>query len=134
MIKFAITAVKEISKHQVTRFLVVGILSFVIEFCIFSFLIDFLHIEYIHANLPAMAAAIFCNYYLTKKLVFESGRYSEKRTFILFLTFTFGGIFLNQIVLWIMVEEINLNVKISKTFAVGLVAVFNYLTKKYFVF
>lgn len=129
-----ITAVKEISKHQVTRFLIVGFLSFLVEFSIFTFLVDVAHMKYTYANLPAMGVAILFNYVLTSRLVFEPGRYSGKVTFMLFISFTMAGVILNQFLLWFLVDKLAFDIKISKVAVVGSVAVFNYFTKKHFVF
>lgn len=134
MISSAISAVKEFSKVQIIRFLVVGALSFLIEFGVFAFLVDIAHINYQYANIPAMAIAIICNYFLTRKYVFEPLKHNAKMTFVLFLTFTLVGVVLNQYLLLFMVEQLEFNIKGSKVLAVGLVAIFNFLTKKYFVF
>lgn len=126
--------VRDLYKLQVIRFIAVGFFSFAIEFVLFSFLVDLMHIRYTHANIPAMGTAIVVNYFLTRWLVFEAGRYNNRVTFVLFVTFTLAGVILNQFLLWYFVEHLLLNVKLSKIGAVGLVAVFNYLTKKHFVF
>lgn len=134
MISLAISTVKEFSKLQIIRFLIVGVVSFAIEFCAFIFLIDVAEIKYTYANMPAMAIAILCNYFLTRGFVFEAVKYNARTTFILFLTLTLLGVLLNQFFLWFMVDQLAFNVKISKVFAVGAVAVFNFFTKKHFVF
>ena len=134
MISSAFATVKEFSKLQVTRFLIVGVVSFLIEFLLFIFFIDVLDIKYTHANLPSMAIAILCNYFLTRWYVFESIKYNARTTFVLFLTFTLMGVLLNQFLLWFMVEQMFFHVKLSKVIAVALVAVFNFFTKKYLVF
>lgn len=134
MTRATISTVKQISKYDAVRFLFVGVVSFLIEFSVFTFLVDIIEIRYTSANLPAMGIAIICNYFLTRWLVFEPGRYSGKVTFILFMTFTLAGVALNQFFLWYFVEHLTVNVKLSKVFAVSIVAVFNYFTKKYIVF
>lgn len=134
MLNSAISLVKGFSKGQIIRFLIVGVISFLIEFGVFAFLVDVANINYQYANLPAMGLAIICNYFLTRKYVFESVKHNARTTFILFLTFTLMGVVLNQYLLMLMVEQMEFNIKASKVVAVGLVAIFNFLTKKYFVF
>jgi putative flippase GtrA len=134
MIHSAISTFKEFSKLQVIRFLIVGVASFLVEFIVFAMLVDGAGVIYTYANLPAMTAAIIFNYFLTKKYVFETGKYNARTTFILFITFTLLGVILNQFLLWFFVEQIAVNIKVSKVLAVGLVAVFNFFTKKHFVF
>ncbi|PRY48026.1 putative flippase GtrA [Arcticibacter pallidicorallinus] len=134
MTRLIITAVKEVSRHQVSRFLIVGVFSFLIEFCLFTVLVDFLHIQYTAANVPAMTVSVVCNYFLTKMFVFGGGRYNGSMTFVLFVVFTLFGLGLNQFFLWYLVEQGHVNIKLSKFIAVGLASVFNYFTKKYLVF
>lgn len=134
MITAAINTVKQLTRLQVFRFLIVGFLSFAIEFVLFSFLVDKIGIKYTHANLPAMAAAILFNYFMTRRYVFDTSKYSSRTTFLLFITFTLIGVALNQFFLWFLVEQTLLNTKLSKVVAVILVSVFNFFTKKHFVF
>jgi putative flippase GtrA len=134
MIDSALSTLKDFSKHQVIRFLIVGVASFMVEFLVFVFLVDVVDIKYTHANLPAMALAIIFNYFLTKGYVFESIKYNARTTFLLFITFTLLGVGLNQFLLWFFVEQATINIKLSKILAVALVAIFNYFTKKHFVF
>ena len=134
MSRLIITTVKEISRHQVSRFLIVGVFSFLIEFFVFTVLIDFFFITYTEANLPAMAVSVVCNYFLTKMFVFGGGRYDDRVTFVLFVAFTLLGLGFNQFLLWFLVQHGDLNIKLSKIAAVGLASVFNYFTKKYLVF
>lgn len=134
MTRLIIATVKEISRHQVSRFLLVGVFSFLIEFCVFTVLIDFFYFRYTDANVPAMAISVVCNYFLTKMFVFEGGRYNDRVTFVLFVVFTLFGLGLNQFFLWFLVEHGDVNIKLSKFIAVGFASVFNYFTKKYLVF
>lgn len=134
MTKTAITVVKDLSRLQVVRFLTVGFICFLVEFISFNILTDFFHVRYTQANLPSMGMAILCSYFLSRKMVFEQGRSSNKTTFILFMAFTIAGVALNQFLLWFMVENLIWNIKISKIAAVALVSAFNYFTKKHLVF
>lgn len=134
MTKMIITTVKEISRHQVSRFLIVGVFSFLIEFCVFTVLIDLFYMKYTSANIPAMAISVLCNYFLTKMFVFEGGRYNDRVTFMLFVIFTLICLGFNHFFLWSLVQHAGVSVKLSKVIAVGLASVFNYFAKKYIVF
>ncbi|WP_207425918.1 GtrA family protein [Pedobacter sp. SYSU D00535] len=134
MSRSSVVFVKELSRSQVSRFVLVGGLSFLIEYVLFIILVDVAGIKYTQANLPAMTVAIICNYFLTKWFVFQPKRHNGKITFVLFTLFTLMGVVLNQFMLWFMVEQIAVDVKVSKVLAVSTVAIFNYFTKKHFVF
>lgn len=126
--------VKDLSRSQVIRFLIVGFICFLLEFFTFTLLIDVFHVKYTHANLPSISVAIVASYFLSRKLVFDSNRYNDRLTFILFIAFTLAGVALNQFLLWFTVEKLHLNVKVSKVTAVAVVSSFNYVTKRFFVF
>lgn len=134
MTKATVTLVKDLSRSQVVRFLIVGFICFLVEFISFNILTDVLKVRYTHANLPAMGMAILCSYFLSRRMVFDQGRLNPRLTFILFVTFTIAGVALNQFLLWFMVEHLVWHVKGAKILAVALVSGFNYFTKKYFVF
>jgi putative flippase GtrA len=134
MTRAALSKAKEVYNLQVIRFLFVGGVSFFVEFAIFAGLVDFFGVNYMHANVVAMAFAIVLNYFLTRWLVFEGGRYSSKITFVVFMLFTLFGVMLNQALLWFLVEQTLTNVKVSKVLVTVAVAVFNYYTKKHIVF
>ena len=130
----AVALVKDLSRSQIIRFLGVGFICFLLEYFSFILLIDVFHVRYTDANLPSMCVAIIASYFLSRKLVFDSGRYNDRVTFILFIAFTLAGVVLNQYLLWFMVEKLYWNIKFSKVAAVGVVSAFNYVTKKYWVF
>ena len=126
--------VRKIADHEVIRFLFVGVLSFLLEFIIFVVLVDFLKVKYTYANPPAMGVSIIFNYFMTRWLVFKTVRYNNKVSFILFAVVTLVGVVLNQFMLWFLIEQLLMGVKISKVLAVGTVAVFSYFSKKHLVF
>lgn len=130
----ALAKAKDVYNLQVIRFLFVGGVSFFIEFSIFAGLVDFFSVNYMQANGVAMSFAVVLNYFLTRWLVFEGGRHNSKVTFFIFILFTLCGVMLNQALLWFLVEEILINVKISKVLVTVAVAVFNFYTKKHIVF
>ncbi|CAN5781405.1 hypothetical protein BH24BAC1_BH24BAC1_16640 [soil metagenome] len=134
MTRVAIAKAKEVYNLQVIRFLLVGGVSFLLEFAVFVGLVDLGGVGYMQANMVALASAVVLNYFLSRWLVFEGGRYSSKLTFTIFTVFTLFGVLLNQALLWVLVEQTQTNVKISKVLVTVAVAVFNYYTKKHIVF
>lgn len=134
MTRVALAKAKEVYNLQVIRFLLVGGVSFLLEFAVFVGLVDLGGVGYMQANMVALASAVVLNYFLSRWLVFEGGRYSSKLTFTIFTVFTLFGVLLNQALLWVLVEQTQINVKVSKVLVTVAVAVFNYYTKKHIVF
>lgn len=134
MARFSPTKGIGFHKLQIIRFLLVGLFTSIIELSLFTLLIDLFRIKYLHANLLAMAIAIIVNYSLTRRLVFEGGRYNGKVAFTVFSLFTLFGVLLNQFLLWFLVEQTHVQVNASKGLALGAVSAFNYFAKKHVVF
>ncbi|GAB3538535.1 hypothetical protein GCM10027443_33700 [Pontibacter brevis] len=125
---------KKANKSQVVRFLIVGCFCAGVEFVLFALLVHLFGVNYLHANLASLLVAVLLNYLISRKHVFKSGRYSGKVEFSAFVLLSAIGVALNQYLVWCFIEQVELNVNVGKVLAIGLVAVFNYLTKKHIVF
>lgn len=119
---------------QLIKFAVAGAIGAGIEISLFILLVDFIGMYYLTANLFAIGVAIIVNYIISMKWVFDSGRYSRGIEFAFFLAVSFFALLLNQLLMWYMVDSMALETTISKVLAIGIVAVFNYVAKKFFVF
>lgn len=126
--------VRKVQKSQVVRFIAVGAGCAAVEFLLFTLLVDFYSINYLAANLISLLVAVVLNYLISRKAVFESGKHAANVEFMIFLLFTSIGVGLNQFLVWYFVEQMVLDVRLGKVFAIGIVAVFNFLTKKHIVF
>ena len=119
---------------QVFRFAVAGAVGASIEIGLFFFFIEFTALHYLVANFIAISFAIMVNYFISQKWVFEPGRHSKAREFTLFIGVSLVALLLNQLLMWGLVDAVELNMKFSKIIAIGLVAIYNYLAKKFLVF
>lgn len=125
---------RRIHKSQLVRFALVGGFCAGVEFLLFALLVHYYQVAYLHANMASLLVAVVLNYLISRKHVFKSGKYSGKVEFTAFVLFSAVGVALNQYLVWGFVEQVEMNVNIGKVLAIGLVAVFNYLTKKHIVF
>lgn len=125
--------IKNIIRIQVFKFILTGLFCALIEFLIFNFLIDF-EIKYLVANVISIVIAVSINYLISRSFVFEKSKYSKQKEFISFVFFSFLALILNQCMLWFFVEIVKLDIRLCKALAIGIVATFNYVTKKYIVF
>lgn len=128
------SVLKKANKSQVVRFLIVGGICAGIEFLLFALLVHLFNIGYLYANMASLLVAVLLNYLISRKHVFEGGRYSGRVEFIAFVLFSAIGVAINQFLVWYFVEQVAVNVNLGKVIAIGLVAAFNYLTKKHIVF
>ncbi|WP_162054851.1 GtrA family protein [Pontibacter pamirensis] len=123
-----------VHQSQVIRFILVGGFCAGLEFMVFALLVHRFEFEYLHANFSSLLVAVVLNYLISRRFVFMKGRYSGRVEFIAFVIFSAVGVALNQYLVWLFVEQVELQVYAGKVLAIGLVAVFNYLTKKHIVF
>ena len=119
---------------QIIKFAVAGAIGACIEIGLFFFFIEFTGLHYLVANFIAISVAIMVNYIISQKWVFETGRHSKKKEFTFFIGVSIVALLLNQLLMLILVDSVEMNMKVSKIVAIGLVAVYNYLAKKFFVF
>ena len=130
----SVSFIKRVHNNQVFRFLVVGGLCAGVEFLLFALLVHHYDVAYLQANLVSLLVAVVLNYFLSRKHVFKKGKHSGKVEFTVFILFSAIGVALNQYLVWGFVDQMELNVNLGKVLAIGMVATFNYLTKKHIVF
>lgn len=119
---------------QIIKFAVAGAIGAGIEISLFILLVDFVGLYYLTANLFAIIVAVIVNYIISLKWVFDPGRYSRGVEFAVFMAVSFFALLLNQLLMWLMVDSWELQTTLSKVLAIGAVAVFNFVAKKFFVF
>jgi putative flippase GtrA len=130
-------SVKEFLKKTFTaefiRFLIVGVLSALIEYTLF-FLFK-AEINYLIANVLAFGLTNVVTFILSRRYVFGSSKnnnkYYEATLFVICLV---GALIVNQIVLWALVEFGAIEQGIAKAVAIAVTVVWNFFTRKHFVF
>lgn len=125
---------QRINYIQLVKFAVAGAIGAGIEICTYVYLVDFLEMYYLTASFISVSLAVIVNYIISQKWVFDSGRYSKKLEFTIFVVVSLFALLLNQLLMWYFVETVELEDKLSKVLAIGLVACVNFFAKKFFVF
>ncbi|MCR5545813.1 MAG: GtrA family protein [Lachnospiraceae bacterium] len=132
---------------QILKFGVVGVISFLVDFGVYTFICNILGISYIIAGIFGFVISVIVNYLLSMKFVFE-GRddISKTREFVTFVILSAFGLLLNEVILYICVDGIYwhwswlqswLSIKLmnmgAKIVATGVVMVYNFVTRKIFL-
>jgi putative flippase GtrA len=120
--------------RQVFLFLSVGVLCYFISIILLMLFVEMAQIEVNLANAIASVIVIFICYILNAKLVFKGGRYGRNKEILAFFIVSFIGFILNVILMFLMTEYLVIWYVISKTIVTILVAVFNFIARKKFVF
>lgn len=110
-----------------TRFTIVGVSVFAIDFFSLWFLIDVVQIHYLLATAVAFSIATSINYFFARKWVFK---YSERGKFVgylFYLKLSLVGITLTLFLMWFITENTNLHVLLTRIIIGGFVGILNYL-------
>lgn len=124
----------DIFKQQdIQRFLVMGLLSNAINFCVYYTLIN-IHISLSLSSILGYVAGLVCSYHLGRVWVFGQ-RFDIKSKSILWfgIVYFLGSIWMTGIIN-LMVNILSIDYKISWIFGAGTAAVNNYLGMKFLAF
>ena len=115
---------------QIFSFLVVGTLSFIIDYSILFALTEFVGIFYLLAAAIAFLISVIFNFYLSMRFVFDAKNMNLKELFIIFITTSLLGLALNEVGLLVLVEDAGIDYKIAKLIMTVIVMVFNFTARK----
>lgn len=119
---------------QLMKFVVVGGLSFVLDFIIYYVLTNYFSVYYLVAGLFSFSLSLIFNYLMSMKFVFKSKEDLKKtHEFAIFVTLSVMGLGLNLLSLYILVDMFKMNDLIAKVFVAGIVMIFNFVTRKIFL-
>jgi putative flippase GtrA len=135
MIKKMIFAKAEHIHIQLTRFLFVGTLSFLIDFSILWFCTDILKIYYIISATIAFIFSVIINYLLSTFWVFHKSKLDSKlNEFGIFVLLSGVGLILNDVFLYVFTDFFHVYYLFSKVIATGIVMFWNFISRKKILF
>ena len=116
---------------QFTRFLIVGLISFTVDYGVFVLLLNVFGVQYVLASTVSFCLSLVLNYVLTLKFVFEAkpGR-SLAKEFAVYLGLNIVALGLNQLILVVTVSAFGASPLIGKLIATAVVLVYNFISRK----
>jgi putative flippase GtrA len=116
---------------QFTRFLIVGLISFSVDYGVFVLLLNVFGVQYVLASTVSFSLSLVLNYVLTLKFVFEAkpGRNLVKE-FLIYLGLNIIALGLNQLILVVTVSAFGASPLIGKLIATAVVLVYNFISRK----
>ncbi len=133
--------------EQIFKFAIVGGISFVVDFLVYSIMCNVLGIHYIIAGVSGFTVSVIVNYILSMRFVFVSKEDMRKdKEFVIFVVLSLIGMVLNSVILYICIDLIYMHwlwlnqlisIKwmniVAKVIATGIVMVYNFVTRKIFL-
>jgi putative flippase GtrA len=123
-----------LANSQVIRFAIIGFLCYLIGMVLLIVIVEWLKVEVNLANIISSFITIFICYMLNVKFVFKDGRHSKVKEIIAFYGFSFVGFLINVALMFVMTKYLLIWYVVSKTLVTMLVAGFNFISRKKFVF
>jgi putative flippase GtrA len=124
----------DIFKQQdIQRFLVMGLLSNMINFCVYYALINF-NINLSFSSILGYLSGLVCSYHLGRVWVFGQQFDINSKSILWFgIVYFLGSVWMTGMIN-LMVNILSIDYKISWIFGVGAAAVNNYLGMKFLIF
>lgn len=134
-------------KKQIFKFIIVGGISFLVDFLVYTIMCNVLYIHYIIAGIAGFVVSVIVNYVLSMRFVFVSKEDMRKdKEFAIFVLLSLLGMLLNSIILYLCIDivyhywlwlsqvisEKTMNL-IAKIIATFIVMVYNFVTRKIFL-
>lgn len=127
-------------KQAVSYFFVGGI-SAIVEWLMFAFFLNAMGLQYLLSTCLAFVFSTTTNWYLGRRWTFKGNeKYVDKKTQEVLLVFIVSavGLFFNILLMYLFVDILNYNTDcqkiIGKIAATGIVFVWNFLVRKFFIY
>ena len=118
---------------QVIRFGIVGVIAAFVDVGVLITLKELLHADVLLSSAISFCISVTVNYLLSMTFVFKGKNQSRLREFIIFVLLSVGGLGLNQLILWVGVKFTSIYYLVVKFFAMAVVPVYNFITRKIFL-
>lgn len=120
---------------QLTKFGLVGVIATIIDFALLYIATDWLHIHYLISAALSFTVSTLFNYWASMTHVFETrfGPDERHKELIIFISLSIIGLILNQVFLWLFVEQLAFYYMVAKILATGFVMTWNFISRKIFI-
>lgn len=119
---------------QFMKFGVVGVIAFIIDYGVMIFLTEVFGVPYLISTTVSFVVSVIFNYFASMRYVFQRrDDMSRKREFIIFVVLSVCGLGINDLFMWLMVDFLFIDYRISKIVVTFIVAVWNFVTRKIFL-
>lgn len=119
---------------QFMKFGIVGVIAFVIDYGFMVLLTEVFGVPYLISTTVSFIISGIFNYFASMRFVFKrKDDMSRRREFIIFVVLSVIGLVINDVFMWLMVDFLFIDYRISKIVVTFIVAVWNFVTRKIFL-
>lgn len=119
---------------QFMKFGIVGVIAFVIDYGVMIFLTEVFGVPYLISTTTSFVVSVIFNYFASMRFVFKrKDDMSRRREFIIFIVLSVCGLGINDLLMWLMVDSLYIDYRLSKIVVTVVVAVWNFVTRKIFL-
>jgi putative flippase GtrA len=119
---------------QFMKFGIVGVIAFVIDYGFMVLLTEVFNVPYLISTTISFIISVVFNYFASMRFVFKrKDDMSRRREFIIFIVLSVIGLVINDVFMWLMVDFLYIDYRISKIVVTFIVAVWNFVTRKIFL-
>lgn len=119
---------------QFMKFGIVGVIAFVIDYGFMVLLTEVFGVPYLISTTVSFIISVIFNYFASMWFVFKrKDDMSRRREFIIFVVLSVIGLVINDVFMWLMVDFLFIDYRISKIVVTFIVAVWNFVTRKIFL-
>ena len=121
-------------KNQFLKFIIVGLFSTIINYCLFYLLLNFVNINYLVSSSCGFIAGVFGGFYLNKNWTYNDKNNKSKTLLWKYFSLYLTSLLISLIFLKITVDYIGLNPEIANLLAIGITTCINFIGTKFMVF
>jgi len=117
------------------KYFIIGGIAAIVNLIIFFIFAEVMRYNYFVIGALAFIVATFVNYILSIKYVFKSGiRFSKHKELFWIYVVSIIGLIVNEIILYLFISLLHIEIMISQIIAIGAVFFWNYIARNSFVF
>lgn len=119
---------------QFMKFGIVGFIAFFIDYGTMIFLTEVFGVSYLISTTAGFIISVIFNYLASMRYVFvHKEGLSRRKEFVIFIVLSVIGLGLNDVLMWILVDFVFIDYRISKIVVTAIVMVYNFITRKIFL-
>ena len=120
--------------NQFIKFAGVGFIAFFIDYGLLIVFTEIVGIHYLVSATMSFTISVIFNYVASMRYVFtHRDDISRSREFLIFVLLSIAGLLLNNVGMFLGVEVLGVDYRITKIIATACVTVFNFFTRRIFL-